>query len=80
MDKEKLEVKNARGLLFFKEVEPWLLGSDLTPLIPENKELNCLNYYIFNMGGIKTDFEFEIRDSGIWVHVERHKFKKIREL
>ncbi|MFW9903249.1 MAG: serine hydrolase [Candidatus Thorarchaeota archaeon] len=75
----KMKLSPKGGLLFYT-FDYW--GID-TPLIPQESEgeFITLNYYLLTEVGGKDPVQFEIEENGtIWMHHERLKWKKVRNL
>lgn len=75
--KMKLTVKG--GVLFYK-YDYWRIDAPLIPFVTDG-DLITLNYYLMTEVGGKDPVQFEIDDNGsIWMHHERLKWKKLRDL
>ncbi|MFX0171000.1 MAG: serine hydrolase [Candidatus Hodarchaeota archaeon] len=75
----KMKLTTKGGLLYYK-YDYW--GID-APLIPFESDIDLLtlNYYLLTEVGGKDPVQFEIENNGtIWMHHERLKWKKVREL
>ena len=67
--------------LFIEPLEPAAFSGPPAPLFPSNDDLQCMSYAILFMEGNRLNVEFE-RDTKkqLWLHVERTKAKKIKDL
>ncbi|MFW9854256.1 MAG: serine hydrolase [Candidatus Thorarchaeota archaeon] len=76
--KMKLAVKG--GLLYY-QYDYWGINAPLIPRERPEKNSVTLNYYLLTEVGAKDPVEFEIDENGtIWMHHERLKWKKVRDL
>ncbi|MFX0050977.1 MAG: serine hydrolase [Candidatus Hermodarchaeota archaeon] len=75
----KMKLTAKGGLLFYK-YDYWDINAPLIPF-ESDCDLITLNYYLITEVGGKDPVQFEIDDNGtIWMHHERLKWKKVREL
>jgi hypothetical protein len=75
----KMKLTAKGGLLYYK-YDHWGINAPLIPFESDNGLLT-LNYYLITEVGGKDPVQFEIDDNGtIWMHHERLKWKKVREL
>ncbi|MFX0205003.1 MAG: serine hydrolase [Candidatus Hodarchaeota archaeon] len=75
----KMKLTTKGGLLYYK-YDYYEINSPLIPFESDG-DLITLNYYLITEVGGKDPVEFEIDDNGtIWMHHERLKWKKVREL
>jgi CubicO group peptidase (beta-lactamase class C family) len=75
----KMKLTTKGGLLNYK-YDYWDIDSPLIPFESDG-DLITLNYYLITEVGGKDPVQFEIDKSGtIWMHHERLKWKKVREL
>ncbi|MFW9777740.1 MAG: serine hydrolase [Candidatus Heimdallarchaeota archaeon] len=71
----------AKGGLLQYQFDYWGINSPLIPLERDDMDSVTLNYYLVTEVGAKDPVEFEIDEHGtIWMHHERLKWKKVREL
>jgi CubicO group peptidase (beta-lactamase class C family) len=71
----------AKGGLLYYQYDYWGINSPLIPLENEKNDLITLNYYLITEVGGKDPIQFEIDNNDtIWMHHERLKWKKVREL
>lgn len=69
----------AKGGLLFYQYAFWGIDSPLVPFESEN--LITLNYYLITEVGGKDPVQFEMDENGtFWMHHERLKWKKVRDL
>jgi CubicO group peptidase (beta-lactamase class C family) len=74
----KLTVKG--GILYY-QFDYWGINTPLIPRGDEEGDSVTLIYYIVTEAGAKDPVEFEIGENGtIWMHHERLKWKKVRDL
>ncbi|UCG01632.1 MAG: serine hydrolase [Candidatus Heimdallarchaeota archaeon] len=75
----KMKLTTKGGLLFYK-FDYWGIDAPLIPLESDN-DVITLSYYLLTEVGGKDPIEFEIDEKGtIWMHHERLKWKKVRDL
>lgn len=62
-------------------LEPSAFSGPPAPLFPSNDDFQCMTYANLQLGGNRLNVEFE-RDTNeqLWLHVERTKAKKIKNL
>ena len=75
----KMKLTTKGGLLYY-QYDYWDINSPLIPFESED-DLITLNYYLITEVGGKDPVQFEIDEHGtIWMHHERLKWKKVRNL
>ncbi|MFX0013265.1 MAG: serine hydrolase [Promethearchaeota archaeon] len=76
----KMKVISKGGILFY-QYDYWGINSPLIPVESEKKDLITFDYYLLTEVGGKDPVQFEIDENGtIWMHHERLKWKKVRNL
>ena len=75
----KMKLTSKGGLLFY-QFDYWGINAPLIPFEDDN-DLITFNYYLITEVGEKDPVQFEIDENGtIWMHHERLKWKKVRNL
>ncbi len=76
----KMKLSPKGGLLHY-QYDYWGIDSPLIPLTSDHNDLITLNYYLVTEVGGKDPVQFEVDNNGtIWMHHERLKWKKVRDL
>ncbi|MFW9928501.1 MAG: serine hydrolase [Candidatus Thorarchaeota archaeon] len=78
---QKIKVFSKLNTLFIQDMEEKRPPQAIFPSITKGEKLEYLNYYMFTDIGGMMPVQFEIDKFGsIWIHIEREKYKKIKEL
>ncbi|MFX0211819.1 MAG: serine hydrolase, partial [Candidatus Hodarchaeota archaeon] len=76
----KMKIIPKEGLLYY-QFKDWGINAPLIPTESKQSDLITFNYYCVTAVGGKDPVQFEIDNKGtIWMHHDRHKWKRVKDL